>query len=125
MATKYRVVFTADSDGWWTVTVPDAPGAITQARSVEQGLNRIREAISLVADDADDAELVADVKLPAQQRRAIERAKKLQESAERAQAAAAKANREVVRKLRTRLSTRDVAHVVGISPARVGQLEHD
>lgn len=61
MARTYRVRFELDETGWYTITVPDVQGCLSQARDVPDGLDRIREALSLFVDDADDAELLAEV----------------------------------------------------------------
>jgi hypothetical protein len=108
------------------VTVPKAPGAITQALSVDTGLERIREALALVVGDAvaASAVLTANVKLAAADKHAIRDAKRFAARAEAAQKTAAELSRFVVAQLRKRMSVRDVAHVLDLSPARVNQLEH-
>ncbi|HMJ16541.1 MAG TPA: type II toxin-antitoxin system HicB family antitoxin [Polyangiaceae bacterium] len=47
---KLSVRFEAQDDGWLVVSVPELPGCHTQARSIEEGHERIREAIALVLD---------------------------------------------------------------------------
>ena len=126
MGKRYNVNFVPDADGWWVVTVAGVPGVVTQAKSVDQGLTRVREALGLIVGDAAaSAELEPRIRVSPAERAAIARARRLQRQAEEASKAAAEASRTVVRTLRARMSTRDVAHTVGMSPARVGQLEHD
>jgi predicted RNase H-like HicB family nuclease len=43
----YRVNAEWDSAGWWVVTVPDVPGAITQCRRLEQVPHDAAEVISI------------------------------------------------------------------------------
>ncbi len=42
----FTVVLEKDSEGWYVATVPDLPGCHTQGRSLEQALERVREAIA-------------------------------------------------------------------------------
>jgi predicted RNase H-like HicB family nuclease len=120
-----RVVFEPESDGWWTVTVPSVRGCHTQAKSIEQGLSRIREALSLFIDNAESVKLDIKPRISATVLNAIKEARRKQVAAEKAQAQAAKANRAIVHQLRSRFSVRDVAKLLNLSPGRIGQLEHD
>ncbi|HEX9766388.1 MAG TPA: hypothetical protein VGA36_06460 [Nitriliruptorales bacterium] len=45
----YEVTATRN-DGWWTLTVKDVPGAISQVRRLDQAEAWMREAIALVLD---------------------------------------------------------------------------
>lgn len=120
----YTVLFERDEggDGWWVVTVKGVKGPLTQARSISQGKTRIREALGLFVDDAATAELVVDVRIPAEEKRAIARARQMQRDAERAQRDAAAAARKVARELVARMSLRDAAEVMGVSGGRMQQL---
>lgn len=44
---KFNVVIEKDEDGFYVATVPQLPGCHTQARSLDELLRRIREAIEL------------------------------------------------------------------------------
>lgn len=60
---SYTVRFEPDEDGWLFVSVPELPGCHTQARTIEEGSERIREAIALVLDlpgDRYEGELVTE-----------------------------------------------------------------
>jgi predicted RNase H-like HicB family nuclease len=60
---KLSVRFEAEGDGWLVVSVPELQGCHTQARSIEEGHERIREAIALVLDlpgDRYEGELVSE-----------------------------------------------------------------
>lgn len=61
MPRTYRVRFELDETGWYAITVPEVRGCLSQAQDVPAGLDRIREALSLFVDDADDAELLAEI----------------------------------------------------------------
>ena len=124
---RYTVKYERDADGWWVVTVKGVRGVRTQARSISQGRTRIREALALFVDDAQTAELVDDVQIGVEQKRALARARRLQRAAEREQAHAADLARKVARTLVRvkKLSVRDAGEVMGISGARVQQLVND
>ena len=125
---RYTVRYERDRDsGWWVAQVKEAPAAITQGRTIAEARRRIREALALAIDDdraAEKAELVDEVKLPTDARRALERAradrKRLADETKRAQATTAIAVQKLVR--RVGLSVRDAGDLLGISHQRVQQL---
>lgn len=47
MAHQFNVVVERDSDGFYVATVPALPGCHTQAKSMAELMDRIREAIAL------------------------------------------------------------------------------
>jgi predicted RNase H-like HicB family nuclease len=125
MATTYRVELDRDETGWWVATVPSVPGAHTQGRSIEQAMNRVREALGLWIEDANEAELVPNVHLPFEVRRRVDRALVARQRAERADQEASHATIDAIAVLSERhaMSVRDVAALLELSPARVGQLK--
>lgn len=128
MGRKYRVEFRPDEDGYWAITVKGVRGCFTQARSIEQGMARAREALAVsldVAADADAAELEPVFRIGADERRQVRAAKRLQRAAEVAQERAAKASRAVAKRLTKAMSVRDAGALLGISGARVHQLIDD
>ena len=44
---RFEVVVRTDEDGYYVATVPELPGCHTQAKSWDDLMNRIKEAISL------------------------------------------------------------------------------
>ncbi|MGO4205665.1 type II toxin-antitoxin system HicB family antitoxin [Rhodococcus sp. TAF43] len=118
----------ARDGGWWVVEVPEVDGAFTQGRRLDQIPAMVADAVSLLEDvPADDVEVELDFDLgdPA----ALEEARQARaqvEAAARAQEEAARASRAAVAHLRhrTKLSVRDTAVVLGVSPQRVSQLDH-
>lgn len=44
---RFEVVIRKDEDGYYVATVPELPGCHTQAKSLDDLMNRIKEAISL------------------------------------------------------------------------------
>jgi predicted RNase H-like HicB family nuclease len=46
----YTVLLERDSDGWIIAKVPAIPGCATQGKTVEQALERIKEAITLCVE---------------------------------------------------------------------------
>ena len=125
MAARYRVELERDGTGWWVATAPKVPGVHTQGRSIEQAMNRIREALGLWVMDADDAELVPHIHLPAALRRRVDKALVARRRAERMDEEASRATLDAIEDLTDRqaLSVRDVATLLELSPARVGQLK--
>ena len=53
---NFTVLIEQDEEGWYVATVPDIPGCYTQGKTIQQTLNRIKEAIE-VCLEADDEEL--------------------------------------------------------------------
>jgi predicted RNase H-like HicB family nuclease len=127
MATTYQVELERDDAGWWVASVPAVPGAHTQGRSIAQAMNRLRQALTLWVDDAEGAQLRPVVHLPSPARAIVRRALTARRRAERAEQDASDIVQGAVRELaqRERLSTRDVAFLLELSPSRVDQLKRD
>jgi predicted RNase H-like HicB family nuclease len=121
---KYRVVLERDESGAWIARVPSVRGCHTYGRTLDQARRRIREALSLWVDDADRAELVEDVRLPASVKAVISRSRESRREAEtkraKAQEATCRAARTLVDDLQ--LGLRDAAELLGLSHQRVQQL---
>jgi predicted RNase H-like HicB family nuclease len=52
--TTYTAWCEWDPAGWWTVTVPEVPGAITQSRRLDHVPGDVAEAIELMVGEATD-----------------------------------------------------------------------
>ena len=52
MAKEFDVVIERDSEGYYVASVPALPGCHTQARSLDQLMERIQEAIELCVESA-------------------------------------------------------------------------
>ena len=125
MAATYQVDLERDDQGWWVASVPTVPGVHTQGRSIAQAIKRSREALSLWVAGAERADLVPVVHLPVTTRATVRRAVSARERAERAEEEASGVLRESIRELTEseRLSTRDIAALLELSPSRVDQLK--
>jgi predicted RNase H-like HicB family nuclease len=55
MRREFNVVIERDEDGIFVASVPALPGCHTQARSLDELVERIREAIELCLEVRDDA----------------------------------------------------------------------
>ncbi|MGH3034945.1 MAG: type II toxin-antitoxin system HicB family antitoxin [Gaiellaceae bacterium] len=121
---SYRVILERDESGAWIAWVPRVRGCHTYGRTLEQARRRVREALGLWIDDANAAELVEEVRLPAEARDAIRRSRRARREAEKrranAQAATAEAARALVNELD--LGVRDAGELLGLSHQRVQQL---
>jgi predicted RNase H-like HicB family nuclease len=51
VARQFTVVIERDEEGWLVASVPALPGCHTQARSMDELLERTREAIELCLED--------------------------------------------------------------------------
>lgn len=120
----HQVVLERDESGAWLARVPAVPGCHTYGRTLEQARRRIREALGLWIEGADDADLAFEVHLPAEVRRELTRAHALRERSERAQRDARDALSVAAVDLTARfgLSRRDAAELLGLSHQRVQQL---
>ena len=120
---SYKV--TAQRDGrWWFVRVPEVPGAITQARRLDQVEAMAREVVSLLREvEPDSFHLDVHAVLPDEVRTELDRARELQRDAARTQAEAASLVRAAARKLRAQgLTVADLGAVLGVSVQRASQL---
>jgi predicted RNase H-like HicB family nuclease len=120
----YRVDISRDESGAWIARVPDVPGCHTYGRSLEQARRRIREALGLWVSDADRADLDFHVRLPAEIRTELRRARSARERSAHAQLVAHDATVHAAMDLTERLglSLRDVSELLEISHQRVQQL---
>lgn len=121
---KYVARFERDEDGWWVVDVVGVQGCHTQARTIQQGKARIREALSLyIGDAAQTVELDVQVELPAPVRKAVDRSIGGRKHAAEAEAEAAKATELAVKAmLGAGVSLRDAGELLGLTRQRVHQL---
>ena len=125
MAAKYLVEYRRDETGWWQARVPAVKGCHTQGRTVDEARKRIREALSLFVEDAAHATLADDVKLPAVAARTLRAFMVSKNEATSVRSRLAAATRRAVDRLHKGdlgLSTRDTAHLLGLSHQRVSQL---
>ena len=120
----YQVEITRDESGAWIATVPDVPGAHTYGRSLRQARTRIREALSLWVDDADDAELDYKIHLPAAARDVVRRASAARSEAARASDRATASTEEAATMLARDFgfSLRDAGELLGLSHQRMQQI---
>lgn len=121
---KYRVILERDESGAWIARVPSIRGCHTHGRTLEQARRRIREALSLWVDDAQSADLVEDIRLPARVRTAISRSRAARRQAVRERERARSALEEAARTLieDVGLGLRDSGELLEISHQRVQQL---
>lgn len=47
---QFKVIIEQDEDGWYIAEVPELPGCYTQAKTLEQLRERIKEVIKLVLE---------------------------------------------------------------------------
>ncbi len=62
MSHEFNVVIERDEEGYYVASVPALPGCHTQARSLDELMDRVREAISLClevrVEDASELEFI-------------------------------------------------------------------
>ena len=118
-----RVVFERDDDGWWIARVRGVRGVHSNGRTIEEARRRVRESLSLAVDDAEDADLEDDVRLPEAVRRALTRQRAACQRAEAEQKRALGAQRDAVGCLiRLGLSRRDAGLLLGVSHQTVQKI---
>lgn len=121
---KTYTVHAVRSEGWWGLTVPEVPGAVSQVRSLASAAEYVREAIAFVAGVAPDSFAVEVVpQLPGTLAEEVAAARSAAAAAEQAQAAASSLTRDVVTKLAAAgYNGRETAVILGVSKQRVSQL---
>lgn len=121
---RYSVVIERDESGAWIALVPSVRGCHSHGRTLDQARRRLREALGLWVDDADSAELIEQIRLPARVRTAISRSRTARRQAkrerDRAQLAMKAAAETLVEELG--LGLRDAGELLEISHQRVQQL---
>jgi len=128
MPGRYRAVFERDESGAWTARVPSVRGCHTHGRTLDQARRRLREALALWVDEPDKAELVEDVRLPANVKAAVRASRADGGGAGgRAEAQRAEASASTTRAARALVDEvgvgfRDAAELLGVSHQRVQQL---
>jgi predicted RNase H-like HicB family nuclease len=120
---KTYTVHAVRSEGWWGLTVPEVPGAISQVRSLASAEEYVREAIAFVAGVVPDSFTVQVVpQLPGALGEEVAQARSAAAEAEQAQVAASALTREVVAKLaEAGYNGRETAVILGVSKQRVSQ----
>lgn len=121
---KTYTVHAVRSEGWWGLTVPEVPGAVSQVRSLASAEEYVREAIAFVAGVAPDSFAVQVVpQLPGSLGEEVAHARSAAAQAEQAQVAASALTRQVVAKLaEAGYNGRETAVILGVSKQRVSQL---
>lgn len=126
---QVTVVFEPDGAGWH-VFIPEVQGCRSHGRSIAEGRKNIREAFALCNEEDSDAdrlehtvEFVEEMRVPKAVRRAVDRALRAREAADRKVAEAATSAAEGARVLRQAgLSLRDAGELLHLSHQRVKQL---
>jgi len=119
----YHAVYERDESGAWNVHVEEAPICHTWGNTIAQARERVRDALGLLYDDADAAEIVDRVMLDAKAERALKLARTKREAAEKAEKAAAQARVRFLREaFAAELGTPDVAAILGVTRQRVHSL---
>ena len=121
----YTVQCEWDPTGWWVVTVPELPGAISQARRLDQVPGDVAEVIELMTGEKHGTYTLATEALYPGVAGAVAReAVALRQQAEEIKSAASDAVRNAVIALRREgLTLRDAAALTGISYQRAQKIE--
>ena len=122
---NYRAVYERENDGRWIVKVPEVPGCHSYGRTIEQARERITEALSLFIDNVTPAQIVDDVRLPADVKKLVRGALRLRRRVADQERAMTAAQIDAVEALRTKLKLghRDAGSLLEMSHQRVHQLE--
>ena len=117
-------MFERDESGAWTARVPSVRGCHTYGRTLDQARRRLREALALWVDEPDKAELVEDVRLPANVKAAVRASRADRRRAEEQRAEASASTTRAARALVDEVGVgfRDAAELLGVSHQRVQQL---
>ncbi|MFN0096673.1 MAG: type II toxin-antitoxin system HicB family antitoxin [Dehalococcoidia bacterium] len=57
MTREFTVVVEQDEDGWFVGSVPSLPGCFTQGRTLDDLMERMKEAVELFIEGGDEASL--------------------------------------------------------------------
>ena len=122
---KYTITYDRDESDAWIAQVRGVPEAHSCGRTIEQARERVSEALSLWRANAETAEFVDEVHLPAQARSLVRRSIQARKRADterlRAQNSAMAAARALTE--RWNFSLRDAGEILGVSRQRVQQIK--
>lgn len=122
----YEIVLERDESGAWLAQASEISGCHTWGRSLREARRRIREALALWVDDADEVELEFVVRLPRDVRHAVRRGKTARERSARE---AERAQKEIQKAIETLeqagFSRRDTAELLDLSHQRVQQVANE
>jgi predicted RNase H-like HicB family nuclease/DNA-binding CsgD family transcriptional regulator len=120
----YTARLEKEADGRWSVELEEEPRVHTWGKTIDQALNRMREAAALwFQTDEASIDLVPQPILPKTTGRTVEQARKAREQARSADRLAIEQTRKAAAALTSRgISMRDAAAILGISHQRVHQL---
>jgi predicted RNase H-like HicB family nuclease len=121
---SYAVVYERDEEGWWIARVAGVRGVHSNGRTIEEARRRVREALSLAVDDADEAVFEEDVRIPAALKRLVSSQRAARARAATEQANATELQREAAKRLthELKLSRRDISELLGVSHQMVQRL---
>lgn len=126
VAKRYTVRCEWDEAGWWVVTVPELPGALTQSRRLDQVQVDVAEVVRLVTGQSVGYELDVDAHFPGSAGREAARAAALRAESDRLAHEAKDAAAGAVGALRAAgLTFRDIGTLVGVSYQRAQQLSEE
>ena len=129
MKGPYRIVIEMGDNGWWTIDVPEVPGAHSEAQTLARARHNAREVIALMLDLPEGAEETMELEerliLPKEIQSYVERARSARQKAEKAAELTRQATEDALAVIETHLpelGLRDRAELVGLSYQRVAQL---
>ncbi len=127
VADRYTVRCEWDEVGWWVVTVPELPGALTQSRRLDQVQADVAEVVRLLTGQpVGRYELNVDAHFPGSAGREAARAAALRAESDRLAHEAREAAAGAVGALRSAgLTYRDIGALVGVSHQRAQQLSEE
>jgi DNA-directed RNA polymerase specialized sigma subunit len=126
--TGYTVTASRDG-GWWSLIAADVDGreVASQSRRLDQADAAIREAIALVLDvdkDSFDVEVVPELDQTVVSEETFELLDLRQQLAELSERSRRLTPLAVAELRAAGLTVRDVAELLGVTPSRVSQIEH-
>ena len=123
---KYTIRYDQDESGAWIAQVRGVPEAHSYGRTIEQARERVREALSLWRANAQTAEFVDDIHVPAGARGVIDAFVRARKRVEVEQSRAQKSASTAASQLTDRwnYSLRDAGELLGVSRQRVQQIKN-
>lgn len=120
----YRVECEWDDTGWWVVTIPEVPGAVTQSKRLDKVPDDVGEVLELlVGSKPGSYQLDVRTVVPGEAGELAARAFELRAEAEKLSSSVATTTTTAVVTLsKSGLSMRDIGQLVGVSHQRVDQI---